>query len=409
MTTRSNPLFAAGRIGSLEIRNRFIRAATSETMAGPRGEVTEELVSLYETLARNDVGLIITGHLYCEPRGQYAPRQTGISSDDLIPGLRRLTGAVHRHGGKIFAELSHAGSKASIQGITPLTPSPALTPGGGRTQREADEGDIQEVLRGFAEGARRAVEAGFDGIHVHGAHGYLISEFCSPLTNKRTDAWGGTPEGRERFLLEVVRAVRSVIPPAFPFSMKLGFVDAAPGGLGLEESVPRAQRLVRLGVNAIEVSCNLMADPFASAQQYVAVSGWRALRDLLVHRILSPPVSEAYFLPWARALRQQVDTTIILVGGIRSLETMESIVGGGHADFVSMARPFIREPDLVRQIALGRRGLVACTSCNICILHEGRHSLRCWRVPRRRLVQHALYRLAWSLENRGSRNQEEAR
>jgi 2,4-dienoyl-CoA reductase-like NADH-dependent reductase (Old Yellow Enzyme family) len=176
--------------------------------------------------------------------------------------------------------------------------------------------------------------------------------------------------------------------------MKLGFVDAVDGGLGLDESVPRAGRLVAAGLDAIEVSSNVMRGYADSAMPYVAVDRSRALRDLLLHRVLrGQPAREAYFRPWARALRARVATTIVLVGGLRRTETMEEILRSGDADFLALARPLVREPDLVRQLANGRRGRVDCTSCNLCLMHDGYHSLRCWRTPRHRLLHHAIFRM----------------
>jgi len=394
VSSSQGPLFQPGRIGPLEVRNRLVRAGTSETMAGPNGEVTDDLLTLYATLARNQVGLIFTGHLYCERRGQYAARQTGIHSDDLLPGLRRLTDAVHRHGARIFAQVAHAGSQSRVPGNQPLAPSPVPNPLTGRDVEAATEEEIQTAIAAFSAGARRAIEAGFDGVHIHGANGYLISEFSSPLTNRRTDGWGGSPEARGRFALEVARAVRATVPRNMPVTMKIGFVDAVPGGYGVEESVPRAGKIVALGVNAIEVSCNAMRLASDSAKEYVAVGRRRALADFLWHRLLADPSPEAYFLPWARALRRAVATTIVLVGGMRRTETMEAILRNGDAEFIALARPLIREPDLARQLAAGRRGLVDCTSCNLCLLHEGHHALRCWRTPRHRLLAHALHRLS---------------
>jgi 2,4-dienoyl-CoA reductase-like NADH-dependent reductase (Old Yellow Enzyme family) len=369
-------------------------------MAGRSGEVTDELVDLYETLARNEIGLIFTGHLYCEPRGRYAVSQTGIHSDDLIPGLRRLTDAVHRHGATIFAQVAHAGSQSRVPDNEPLAPSPVPNQLTGREVREATPAEIEASIAAFAAGARRAADAGFDGVHVHGANGYLISEFSSPLTNRRTDGWGGTPEARNRFALDVVRRIRAALPAHVALTMKIGFVDAVPdaGGLELEEAVRRSGRLIEAGLQAIEVSCNVMRKPTDSAAQYVAVDSRRALADLLVHRLGRPPYPEAYFLPWARKLRESVDTTVVLVGGIRTTQTMEALLRNRECDFVALARPFIREPDLARQLARGRVGRVDCTSCNLCLTHEGHHPLRCWRVPRRRLLQHAAYRFSGGLK-----------
>ena len=389
-------LFEPGRLGPVETRNRLVRAGTSETMAGPDGEATDALIDLYETLARNDVGAIFTGHLYCDPRGKYAVRQTGIHSDALLPGLRRLTDAVHRHGGKILAQVAHAGSQSRVPDNEPLAPSPVPNELTGREVGEAAPDEVEAAVEAFVAGARRAAEVGFDGVHVHGANGYLISEFSSPLTNRRTDEWGGSPERRDRFALEIVRRIRAALPAQTALTMKIGFVDAVPeqGGLTLEESVRRAARLVEAGLDAVEVSCNVMRKPTDSAAQYVGVDTRRAVEDWLVHRIGKPPHAEAYFLPWARALRARVDTTVVLVGGMRTRETMEALLGERECDFVALARPFIREPDLPRRLAAGRTGRADCTSCNLCLMHEGHHSLRCWRVPRRRLMQHAVYRFS---------------
>ena len=393
-------LFEPARLGALEIPNRIVRAGTSETMADERGAVTDDYVALYETLARNEVGLIFTGHLYCAARGRYARRQTGIYADDLVLGLRRVTDAVHRHGGHIFAQVAHAGSQSRVQaGPPPLAPSAVPNALTGRPVPAAGVEEIAEAVDAFAAGARRAVEAGFDGVHIHGANGYLISEFSSPVANRRTDAWGGSAAARDRFALEVARGVRSAVPETMPVTMKLGMVDATPGGLGLQESVPRAARLVGAGLDGLEISCGVMRLASDSARQYVAVDRRRAVEDLLPHRLLSQPAAEAYFLPWARAVRAAVDTRIVLVGGLRRTQTMDRIVRDGEADFVALSRPLIREPDLVRQIARGRTGRVDCTSCNLCLLHEGHHALRCWRTPRRNLLEHALFRLRGGLRH----------
>lgn len=386
-------LFEPGRIGPVEVANRIARAGTSECMASPTGAITDLHVRLYETLARNQVGLIFTGHMYCERRGQYERGQPGIDSDDTIPGLRRLTRVVHAHGGKIFAQIAHAGSQSLIAG-QPLAPSPVANAMTRRDVREASVEEIETSIAAFGQAARRAVEAGFDGVHIHGANGYLISEFSSPIINTRTDAWGGGAKGRDRFALEVVRRVRAAVPTTHGLSMKLGFVDAVAGGLSLDESVRRAGRLVEAGLDAVEVSSNVMRGYADSAMPYVAVDRRRALADLLLHRVVSGrPAPEAYFRPWAQALRAKVATTIVLVGGLRRTQTMEEILASGDADFLALARPLVREPDLVRQIANGRRGRVDCTSCNLCLMHDGYHSLRCWRTPRHRLLHHAIFRL----------------
>lgn len=389
-----DPLFEPGSIGAAGLINRILRAGTSESMAEPEsGVMTPDLLDLYERLAFGGVGGIITGHLFVAPRGKYARGQTGVHHDNMLPGLTRLTERVHSHGAVIFAQLAHAGSQSRVPNNQPLAPSPVPNPLTGNPVEAASSDEIVATVEAFGQAARRAVKAGFDGVHIHGANGYLISEFGSPVTNRRDDEWGGASDRRSAFSRAVVEAVRRSVPPDFPVAMKLGMVDAVADGLQIDESLGRAKSLVDLGLDAIEVSCGLMRAPTDSANTYVAVGSKRAAQDLLMHRLLSAPRPEAYFRPWASALRAKVDTTIILTGGMRTTETMREVLESADADFIGLARPLIREPDLVAQIGEGREGLVDCTSCNLCLIHEGHHPLQCWRTPRRRLIQHAIYRV----------------
>jgi 2,4-dienoyl-CoA reductase-like NADH-dependent reductase (Old Yellow Enzyme family) len=389
----SGVLFQPGRIGSVTTVNRIARAGTSETAAAESGEITDHLVGIYETLAANQVGLILTGHMFCHPRGRYAARQAGIHDDRMLPGLTRLVDAVHRHEGKVFAQLAHAGSQSRVEANRPLAPSPIPNALTGRMVGAASQDEIDEAVAAFAAGAVRAAEAGFDGVHIHAANGYLISEFSSALTNHRTDRWGGSAEARDALVVAVLKEVRKAVPSTMAVTVKLGLQDAVPGGMNLDEGVRRGAIIAEGGADAIEVSCNAMRLPSDSAKEYVAVGPARALGDLLLHRLVSRPHPEAYFLEPARRLRSRASVPIILVGGMRTPATMERILDSGDADFIAMARPFIREPDLVVKLRAGRRGPVACTSCNLCLMHESHHSLRCWRVPRRRLLEHAVYRM----------------
>lgn len=393
----SSRILEAGRIGPVRLPNRIIRAATSESMGGPDGEVTDELVALHEALARGGVGLAFTGHMYVEPRGRYGHAQTGIHTDRAVPGLRRLTEAVHAQGGRIFAQLGHAGSQTEADDLEPIAPSPVDNMMTGRSVAAASAEELDGTIAAFAAAAHRAEECGFDGVHIHGANGYLISEFRSPLTNQREDRWGGDARAREEFPLAVVRAVRDAMGPEMGLSMKLGFEDVVPGdGLRLDQALEGAKLLAEAGLDAIEVSANLMKDYVsASIRAYIAVDRRRAVEDLLPHRLAKAPVPEAYFLDYARKLRE-LDTGvgIVLVGGLRRTQTMEAILERGDADFLALSRPLIREPDLVAQIEAGRTGMVDCVSCNICVMHEQRHGLRCWRTPRRRLLQHLFHRLS---------------
>ena len=382
--------FTPGRIGRLEVKNRFVRAATSETMATESGTVTPALIELHQTLAANGVGLSLLGHAFVHPRGQSLPNQTGIHHDAMIPGLARLTDAVHREGGLIFAQLAHAGNQGGMDGISMLAPSSVPNALTGSVAEPARDEEIEEAIDAFGAAAARAVEAGFDGMHIHAANGYLISSFGSPHSNTRSDRWGGDAEGRSRLLTRVYQSIREAVGPDYPVTAKVGMEDQVDGGLDLAESVDRVRLLAGLGLDAVEVSVGLMASGADSCQKYVAVDRRRALADHLYLRMFSPPGGEAYFEPYAQAVRAAVaDLTLLLVGGIRTTETVERVLAEGSCDFVCLARPLIREPDVVAQIDAGRRGRFDCTSCNLCLENEGTYRLQCWRTPRPRLLHAA--------------------
>jgi 2,4-dienoyl-CoA reductase-like NADH-dependent reductase (Old Yellow Enzyme family) len=370
-----------GRIGSLVIKNRLIRAATSETMATDDGAATDELVNLYSGLARGGAGLIITGHIYVEPRGQYEPRQLGFDRDNHIAPLKRVTDAVHRHGGLIFAELSHAGSQSLIPEIEPLAPSIVPNAIFARPPAEMTDADIRKVIGDFGAAAARAKSAGFDGIHLHSGNGYLLAQFNSPHTNRRNDRWGGDAQKRAQFILDVYGAVREATGPNFPITARLGLADTVSNGLKLEEGLSIARQLAKRGLAALEVTYGVMTSYHENIRPYAGTTRWRAIADGMLHRTFSAPVAEAYYRPFARAAKSAIDIPVVLVGGVRSTEVMDQIVRSGDADFLAMARPFVREPDLVNKIATGRRGPVDCVSCNICFLHEGIDPLQCWRTP----------------------------
>lgn len=393
------PYLAAGRIGPLTLDNRLVRAATSETMATQDGAATDALVAFYETLARGGAGLLITGHIYVERRGQCSPRQMGLYSDALVPGLKRLTDAVHRQGGRIFAELSHAGSQIAVPDIAPISPSTVRNAIFGCDAAEMSESDIADVIAAFADAAGRAVAAGFDGIHLHGGNGYLIAQFSSPRTNRRNDAWGGDAARRDRFFVAVYDAVRARVGPDFPVSARLGVADSIPGGLDSTEGVCRGMLLAERGLDAIEVSYCVMASYLANIRPFVGVGIGRALVDWALPRLWTSPAAEAYYRPFARALKAVTKVPIILVGGIRSTGTMIDVLRTGDADFLAFARPFVREPDFPLALKRGRTGALDCISCNICLAHDGFDPLMCWRTRARDLAFHAYCR-CW--RDRGS-------
>jgi 2,4-dienoyl-CoA reductase-like NADH-dependent reductase (Old Yellow Enzyme family) len=390
--TRELAFLEPGHIGRLTLKNRLVRAATSETMATQDGFPTEPLVKLYRDIAAGGAGLIISGHIYVERRGQYEPWQLGLDRDAHVPAFSRVTEAVHVNGGVIFAELSHAGSQSSISAFQPIAPSVIANSISTRAPIEMSEGDIAGVVEAFAAAARRAVAAGFDGIHLHGGNGYLLSQFNSPHTNRRTDEWGGDADRRGRLMVAVYRAVRETVGVNVPVTARLGVEDAVGHGLALQEGVQRASQLAALGLDALEATYGVMSSYRQNIRPYVGNTRWHEMADGVVHRLLAARVPEAYYRPFARAVKSAIPIPVILVGGLRSTAMMDEVIRSGDADFLALARPFVRQPDLPNRIIAGQRGPVDCISCNICFKHEGMHPLRCWRTPKTRLLSHLFRR-----------------
>ncbi len=344
-------LFEKTGINGMALENRFVRSATWLGLASEDGTATPKLVEAMARLAQGRVGLIVTGHAYVSPEGQAGPRQLGVYKDELVPGLQEMTGAVHDAGGRIVLQLAHAGAFApgKLTRTTPWAVSAfeglAKTP-----RREMTVEDIQGLKASFAEAARRAREAGFDGVQIHSAHGYLLSQFLSPAFNRREDAYGGDAERRSRGPLEVVRAVREVVGPDYPVLIKMNGRDDADGGLELEAAVQAAQAFEAEGLDAVELSGGLLTGGRHSPSR----PGIRTEEQ------------EAYFREEARAFKAAIGIPLILVGGLRSFGVAEDLVQSGVADYISMSRPLIREPGLVRRWMEGDRSRAACKSDNLC-------------------------------------------
>jgi len=352
-------LFEATEINGMKLRNRLVRSATWEGMCGPDGRPSEKLINCYRDLARGGVGLIISGYTFVRTEGKQMPGKMGIQNDDFSADMKKMTRAVHDEGGRICIQLVHAGGQttAEIAGRTPLAPSPVNAEQFGGKPVEATEQDIAEIVSAFAEAARRAREYGFDAVQLHGAHGYLINQFLSPLTNRRTDHYGGAIENRCRFLMEVYHAVRSASGDDFPVLIKLNGSDNLDGGLEIGDAVTAAKLLDSAGIDAIEVSCGTPA------------SGDRSP----ARQNIKGPEQEAYNLPAAREIKRSVSCPVMSVGGYRSLDVIERVIGS-DVDYVSLSRPLIREPHLPLRWQQGDRAPARCISCNSCFkpgLEEG--------------------------------------
>jgi 2,4-dienoyl-CoA reductase-like NADH-dependent reductase (Old Yellow Enzyme family) len=352
----SDLLFTPAQLGSLTIKNRLVRSATGEGMALPDGSITDDQAAFYRRLADGGVRLIISGHTYVHPLGKASRGMTGLYKDDQISMLRKLTDSVHEAGSTIAVQLNHAGRQTEpllIGRETPLAPSALARPNSRIVPKEMTEADIEEAIQAFAEASRRAVEAGYDAIQIHSAHGYLISEFNSPYANQRTDRWGGSPENRRRLLLEVYRRVRATVGEGVPVFVKLNGEDFIEGGLMPVESAGIAEALEAEGIDAIEVS-----------------AGFAETAHLIVRKDISKPEEEAYLLPLARTIRQAVSVPVMIVGGLRSRDVMERMLSEEQMTFVSLCRPFIRQPDLAKKMEAGELDRVTCTSCGRCGRNE---------------------------------------
>jgi 2,4-dienoyl-CoA reductase-like NADH-dependent reductase (Old Yellow Enzyme family) len=355
-------LFEPHAIGKLTLKNRFIKSSTLESMAGPDGEVTPAMLDFYEATARGGVACIFLGHAFVHPLGKASPKMTGVHDDRLIPGLRSLAEVIHRHDCYVFAQLNYGGSRVEKECAEPVGPSPVVNPSTGLLARELKTSEIWEIVHAFGRAAARVREAGLDGILIHGAHGYLASLFTSPFTNHRTDEWGGDAQRRFRFLDEIYRSIRKAVGNDFPVAIKLGIKDDTEEGLSLEEGADTAARLARIGIDTIEISAGVATKAIANRSNIRSIE------------------QEAYFLPYAKAVRPKVgQLPLSLVGGLRSPRLMEEIVTAGWTDFVSLARPFICEPDLVNKIREGRWGPVSCTRDDRCRAGMGKEGLRCRR------------------------------
>lgn len=333
-------------LGKLEMANRIVRSATWDGTADASGAPTDYSVALYRELARGGVGLIITGYAFVSANGQAMHGQYGIHNDDMVPGLRRLVQAVHAEGGKICLQMAHAGVGADYlikKGLSALAVS--HIPKFSRAHRAMTGEEIETIIADFAAAAVRAREAGFDAVQFHGAHGYLLSQFLSPLFNLREDQWGGSLANRRRFHLEAVRRTRRALGDDFPVMVKFGAQDDRKGGLTLEEGMETAREMVAAGIDAVEISTGVGA-------------------SMLVLKEGEP--ERAFFRDRAAAARRQLTVPVIAVGGIRSLEMAGSIIDSGDADLVAMCRPFIREPGLVARWQRGDRSPARCISCNKC-------------------------------------------
>lgn len=357
-------LFEPFSFSGLNLKNRLVRSATYEKRADEDGFVTEDLIHFYKELAKGGAGLIITGNALVHTSGRTIPQMICIHSDIYIQGLSRLTSAVHKLGGLIAIQLTHGGRQCfpMLIGETPRAPSAVFDPSTKIMPRAMADSEIWELVTAFADAAKRGKTAGFDAVQIHGAHGYLVSEFLSPHTNRREDYWGGDEERRFHFVEEVYKAIRKAVGDNYPLLIKLNSDDMLKDGLKAEEAARIALRLEDIGIDAVEISGGMYEAGNMTAQPDIMSKD-----------------KEAYFRKAGKIFKETLKIPVILVGGMRSREIMEEVLSKDEADLIALARPFIRESDLPDKLLNGKE-TADCISCNGCMNFNALDKVRCTQL-----------------------------
>lgn len=350
-------LFEPFTINRLQIKNRFIRSATVDNL-GKDMMVSQAQLDFYRELALGEVGLIVSSGLFPSLDGWAAPGQLGIHNDAMIPSLSKLVNVVHQNGGKIAAQLMHAGwfGNPALSGFQVVGPTAMVNPSNNLQVRELSSDEVYEHVHIFVDAACRAIEAGFDAVQIHAAHGWLVSSFLSPVTNHRQDEWGGSPEKRASFLIRIVEGIRKFAGKDYPILIKLGLKDYHPHGKTVSEGIDSTKRFITAGVDAIEVS--------------------EGIEDQAFHHIRLDAV-RPYYLEECRQLKEAISKPVILVGGMRRLADIQQVVDEGTADAVSMCRPFIMDQHIVKKFRLGLAESSQCNSCNRCVDEMHKQNIHC--------------------------------
>ncbi len=344
--------FESAVIGGIEVKNRIVRSATFEA-AGKKGNVGDHMLEMHTNLAEGDVGLIITGYVGFSKSDNHAHNAVVLSADSSMENLKALTDSVHKNGSKIIPQINHTGSQLFAAPTGPVYGPSDIADHISRIKSTPFTIDqIKDVVVEFGDAALIAKNAGFDGIQIHAAHGYLLSKFLSPAFNKRTDEYGGSPVNRARFIVEILKEVKARCGADFPVWIKMNGSDFHPTdeGLLIDDALVVAKELAENGIDAIEISGGTFTGTYSPCR---------------------PKKHEAYHLDFATKLIEEVSVPVVLVGGFRSIDAIEKIISETKVEAVSMSRPLIREPGLVKRWKDGDRENAACMACNGCFNPAG--------------------------------------
>ncbi len=349
MSKHYSALFQPIEIKGLKLKNRLVVPPMGSGFAAEDGGVTERLITYHEARARGGFSLITLEVTAVDGKeGKGSGHQLSIFDDRFIPGFKQLVDRVHKAGAKLGVQLYHPGRvtiPVYIGGLKPVGPSAVPDPIWRQETRELTLEDIERLVECFAQGARRAKEAGFDSVELHGAHGYLICQFMSGYANKRTDEYGGNFEGFMKFPVEIVRRIRQLVGPDFPVFFRISGDELVPTGRSVTESVEMAKRLVREGVDVIDVSIGVMESSAVTSAP--------------------PDMEQGFNAGMTAAFKKALSVPIIAVGRINEPEIAEEIVKSGKADLVAIGRQSLTDPEWPNKIAGGRKAdIVKCISCN---------------------------------------------
>lgn len=387
-------IFAEVLIGGVKLKNRIIRSATHEGLGDTSGFPQPELKDRYVSMAKGGVGAIITGFAGVDISGKAWPNMLMINDDEIIPAYKNITAAVKPYGTPLILQIAHGGGRTNpaVTGSEPKAPTGRRYKGVNYTARELTSDDIETIIRDFVSGINRAKESGFDGVQIHAAHGYLLSEFLSPALNRRRDQWGGTLENRFRIIREIITRARENVGN-FPIWIKFSSYDFENDGMRLEEGVRLALLFQEASFDAIEVSSGNEEWFSIMRSSKVPVEALLALDPTLKEASWLKKKIAAVVIPWlfktydeienynvaaAARIKGNVDIPVIVVGGIRKLSSITEIIGQGKANCVSMCRPFIIEPDIVEKLKTGVQNESRCINCNYCLAGVRANSLKCY-------------------------------
>lgn len=387
-----SPLFSPGKIGALTLRNRTIKTATYEGMA-PGGIPSADLVEHHRRLAAGGVGMTTVAYCAVSPDARTFEEQM-VMSEANVPRLRTLTDAVHREGALVSLQLGHAGfftKNATVSGGRPRGPSATFNAyglvAGVPFASAMTEADMDRTAGEFVTAAERAAEAGFDAVELHLGHGYLLSQFLSPASNRRRDDHGGSIENRLRFPRRVVQGVLTAVQSRLAVLAKINLSDGFRGGLEVDDAIVVAETLEKDGVHAL-----VLSGGFTSKTPLYLLRGGRPLGAMIRveksafqrlalrafgSRVVKPyAFEELFFLPLARRVRERVTMPLVLLGGVISKEGLEIAMREGF-DFVAMGRALIADPCLVEDLRTGRKTRTRCNQCNECIAEMDAGGVRC--------------------------------